>query len=151
MPHGPNLGIEPLPDIDFNIRAGNTLVGYATYEEVKKAVTGQLDFGNAMEKIEVRAADLQQTFDAFRQRQMEGDGSVPVEHKLELRKRLKALEEELNRYLAAQYGKNPNNQQWLKSHQPFHWFVEFYGIMKSGGFDVIIGNPPYVEYVKIKI
>ena len=24
-----NLGIEPLPDIDFNIRAGNTLVGYA--------------------------------------------------------------------------------------------------------------------------
>ena len=26
------LGIEPLPDIDFNIRAGNTLVGYATYE-----------------------------------------------------------------------------------------------------------------------
>jgi hypothetical protein len=29
-----NLGIEPLPDIDFNIRAGNTLVGYATYDEV---------------------------------------------------------------------------------------------------------------------
>jgi len=24
--------IEPLPDIDFNIRAGNTLVGYATAE-----------------------------------------------------------------------------------------------------------------------
>ncbi|MFO1420708.1 MAG: DNA methyltransferase [Candidatus Competibacteraceae bacterium] len=141
-----NLGIEPLPDIDFNIRAGNTLVGFATYEEVRKAVGGQLDFDNAMEKIEIRAADLQQTFDAFRQRQIEGDGSVPVEHKLELRKRLKALEDELNHYLAAQYGKNPNNQEWLKSHQPFHWFVEFYGIMKSGGFDVIIGNPPYVEY-----
>ena len=30
--------IEPLPDIDFNIRAGNTLVGYATYDEVRKAV-----------------------------------------------------------------------------------------------------------------
>ncbi len=26
--------IEPLPDIDFNIRAGNTLVGFATQEEV---------------------------------------------------------------------------------------------------------------------
>ena len=24
--------IEPLPDIDFNIRAGNTLVGYASLE-----------------------------------------------------------------------------------------------------------------------
>ena len=32
--------IEPLPDIDFNIQAGNTLVGYATYEEVENAVTG---------------------------------------------------------------------------------------------------------------
>ena len=34
----------------------------------------------------------------------------------------------------------------MKSHQPFHWFVEFYGIVSNGGFDVIIGNPPYVEY-----
>ena len=34
--------------------------------------------------------------------------------------------------------------QWRGSHQPFHWFVEFYGIMHDGGFDVIIGNPPYV-------
>jgi methylase of polypeptide subunit release factors len=41
-------------------------------------------------------------------------------------------------------------EKWLKSHQPFHWFVEFYGIMQSGGFDVIIGNPPYVEYPKVK-
>src|SRR5205807_5271395 len=28
-----NLGIEPLPDIDFNINAGNTLVGFATYDD----------------------------------------------------------------------------------------------------------------------
>ncbi|MFM6071750.1 MAG: Eco57I restriction-modification methylase domain-containing protein, partial [Dolichospermum sp.] len=35
------------------------------------------------------------------------------------------------------------------SHRPFHWFVEFYGIISRGGFDVIIGNPPYVEYSKL--
>jgi methylase of polypeptide subunit release factors len=28
--------------------------------------------------------------------------------------------------------------------------VDFYGIMNNGGFDVIIGNPPYVEYSKVK-
>ena len=39
---------------------------------------------------------------------------------------------------------------WQRSHQPFHWFIEFHGIMKGGGFDVVIGNPPYVEYSKIK-
>ncbi|CAN5462377.1 hypothetical protein BH20ACI3_BH20ACI3_34950 [soil metagenome] len=30
--------IEPLPDIDFNIRTGNTLVGFATYDAVKSAL-----------------------------------------------------------------------------------------------------------------
>ena len=144
-----NLGIEPLPDIDFNIRAGNTLVGYATYDEVKRAVTSALDFDNAMEKIAVKAADLQQTFDTFRQKQTEGDGSIPTAAKLELQKRLKALEDELNRHLAGEYGVKVSDKaayaKWVKSHQPFHWFIQFYGILKSGGFDVIIGNPPYVE------
>lgn len=45
---------------------------------------------------------------------------------------------------------NPDYQAWLSSHKPFHWFIAFYGILKEGGFDVIIGNPPYVEYSKIR-
>src|SRR5207302_843056 len=44
--------IEPLPDIDFNIRAGNTLVGFATYAEAERAITSKLDFDNAMARIE---------------------------------------------------------------------------------------------------
>ena len=31
--------IEPLPDIDFNIRAGNTLVGFTTLDAVREAMT----------------------------------------------------------------------------------------------------------------
>jgi len=149
-----NLGIEPLPDIDFNIRAGNTLVGYATYDEVRQTLTSKLDFDNAATKIAVKAADLQQAFDAFRGRQVEGDGSVPAEDKQELRRRLKALDDELNRYLAAEYGVEPSKKsdyaRWLKSYQPFHWFVEFYGILSRGGFDIVIGNPPYVEVSDVK-
>jgi len=74
---------------------------------------------------------------------------VPTADKQELRKRLKTLDDGLNRYLATEYGVEPSKKdtyaKWLKSYQPFHWFVEFYGIMSGGGFDVIIGNPPYVE------
>jgi hypothetical protein len=144
-----NLGIEPLPDIDFNIRSGNSLVGYATYDEVKSAITSTLDLDNAMEKIATKAADLQQIFDKFRHLQTEGDGSVPVSDKLDLQTRLKALEDELNRHLARDYGVKTSDKiafsNWLKSHQPFHWFIHFYSIIKNGGFSVIIGNPPYLE------
>jgi len=50
--------IEPLPDIDFNIRTGNTLVGFSSYTEVEKAVTyetsGQMkmEFVNPMVRLE---------------------------------------------------------------------------------------------------
>jgi hypothetical protein len=36
------------------------------------------------------------------------------------------------------------------AHLPFHWFIEFYEIMQKGGFDVILGNPPYVEYENVR-
>ena len=73
--------------------------------------------------------------------------------KAELRKRLAGLRAELDRYLAGEYGVKTDNKkeyaQWRVGHQPFHWFVEFYGIVRGGGFDVVIGNPPYVEIPKI--
>jgi len=157
-PDKDNLGIEPLPDIDFNIRAGNTLVGYATKEEVQRCMKevggGQMklmdeaDLGS-FARFNTRCADVEQAFTKFRQLQTEGDGSVPYADKQELQKRLKALEDELNRHLATDYGVKVSDKaayaKWVKSHQPFHWFIQFYGILNGGGFDVIIGNPPYVE------
>ncbi len=69
---------------------------------------------------------------------------------------LKSLRSQLDRFLAGQYDqKNLKNetafQKWKQSHEPFHWFVEFYGIMNGGGVDVIVGNPPYVEYKDVKL
>ena len=153
-----NLGIEPLPDIDFNIRAGNTLIGYATKEEVQRCMKevggGQMklmdegDLGS-FARFNTRCADVEDAFTKYRQLQTEGDGSVPYADKQELQKRLKALEDELNRHLAGEYGVKLSDKvavtKWLKSHLPFHWFVQFYGILAKGGFDVIIGNPPYLE------
>ncbi len=160
-----NFGIEPLPDIDFNIRAGNTLVGYATPNEVRRSMqefgSGQMRLGVEDElKSYARFAENVEIADrAFQQfRAMQEDRGMDVRQfasaKETLRERLKKLEEELNRYLASEYGIKPNNSAeyaaWRKSHQPFHWFVDFYGIMNKGGFDAIIGNPPWVEYAKAK-
>ena len=145
--------IEPLPDIDFNIQAGNTLVGYATYEEVENAVTGTFDFDDTMARIRERAEDVEALFSLFRQQQTELGGDVTLADKQALQGKLAALSDELNGYLAGEYGVDINKadayQQWLSSHQPFHWFIAFYGILKEGGFDVIIGNPPYLELRQI--
>ncbi|HWX42860.1 MAG TPA: SAM-dependent methyltransferase, partial [Blastocatellia bacterium] len=88
--------IEPLPDIDLNIRAGNTLVGYATYDDVKQAVTSKLDFENSMARIEEKAEDIDGLFNRFRQQQTALGGEVTPADKQDLRKRLKALDEDLN-------------------------------------------------------
>ena len=141
--------IEPLPDIDFNIQAGNTLVGYATYDAVEKPERGRFDFENAMERIKEKAEDVNILFQEFRRQQITLGGAVTPADKQVLQDRLQELEDELNLYLAEEYGIDPNKQSdyenWLHTHKPFHWFIAFYGILQDGGFDVIIGNPPYLE------
>ena len=145
--------LEPLPDIDFNIRVGNTLVGYAT--EVQFDASGSLasDLDQRAE-IKARTADLADMFDLFRQQQTVYGGKVTAADKLALRDKLSRLSLELDKYLAVEYGIDPTKPRlfaaWRASHQPFHWFAEFYGVMREGGFDVVIGNPPYVEYSKVR-
>jgi len=43
-----------------------------------------------------------------------------------------------------------NESDWENDYLPFHWVSEFYAIIaERGGFDIIIGNPPYVEKRKV--
>ncbi len=161
-PDKPNMGLEPLPDIDFNIVAGNTLVGYVSLEEVRKAVSVsgnqmRLVMGEdsaALDSIVRRADAADEAFQEFRRQQVQEGAEHDSAFKQQLRDRLDELNDQLDRYLSTQYGYDPRFvekfKQWRASHQPLHWFVEFYGIIKAGGFDVIVGNPPYVEYSKVK-
>jgi hypothetical protein len=162
-----NCGLEPLPDIDFNIRSGNTLVGFATerqLEEVVKSTEGDLVYREKLEGLKTACKSVEKVYEHFQKIQTETsfDNSSHKESKAALANELKELDEKLNRYLAETYGLGANTQwkskkekksayqAWKESHQPFHWLAEFYGIISKGGFDVVIGNPPYVEYSKVK-
>ena len=149
--------IEPLPDIDFNIRPGNTLVGFTSLDEVKRAIQGDWVYELSLPGIEERAEIADRAFRQFREMQTAHgmDADKFAKEKVKLRRRLDDLRAELDQYLSGEYGVKDSDttafEQWRDSHpQPFHWFVEFYGIMQRGGFDVIIGNPPYVEYRAVK-
>jgi hypothetical protein len=157
--------IEPLPDVDFNVRAGNTLVGFARLSDVERAV--RTSGGNerlfllpedeaALREIGEKAEIANRASRAFHEMQTTY-GMAAREFagaKTELRGKLERLGAELDRYLAVLCRVNPKGgaafDAWRASHQPFHWCVEFYGIMTGGGFGVIIGNPPYVEYAKVR-
>ena len=151
-PRKPNLGLEPLPDIDFNIRAGNTLVGYATLNAVKSSLKGTFGFEkDEVKRIEEEAEVVDLAFRKFHQMQTHFgmNAAAFAESKQDLRQRLDKLASELDAHLAGDYGVAADKPKlfaaWQKSHEPFHWFAEFYGIMSKGGFNVIVGNPPYVE------
>ena len=148
--------IEPLPDIDFNVRAGNTLVGFTSLDEVRRTLGADLIKQLSLPQIEERAEIADRAFRQFRAMQTEHgmEAGAHAGAKQELRRRLDELRDELDEYLAGDYGVKSGNRsafrKWRESHQPFHWFVEFHGIMSGGGFDVIIGNPPWRELSAVK-
>lgn len=144
----PNMGLEPLPDIDYNIRAGNTLVGYASEAELDAAFDGQFDYDNDKDKIKERCDTVARTFARYKEIQLTyGDDYQQFRQaKADLDQRLQTLNHDLNVLLHKQSSGLDYNI-WLKTHQPFHWLAEFYEMIHDrGGFDVIIGNPPYVVY-----
>jgi hypothetical protein len=83
--------IEPLPDIDFNIQAGNTLVGFARYGDVEAAFERKFDFESALSIIEDKGKILDASVRKFRENQTSANGSVTVEDKAELRRKLRPL------------------------------------------------------------
>jgi hypothetical protein len=147
----PNLGLEPLPDIDFNIRSGNTLVGFATEAELKKGLAYTLEGVIAQPVIEEKCEVVAKAFTRYKEIQLShGDDFKGFKKaKEDLNKRLKELNHELNLLLHKQT-EGVNYEKWLTSYQPFHWFAEFYEIISNGGFNIVIGNPPYVEYSKVR-
>lgn len=163
----PNLGLEPLPDVDFNIRAGNTLVGYATKKQIDE-IAGMFVTEAQRKKIHEQCDIVSRVFERYKEIQLGGSDDYKEFKKAkdDLNGRLTKLTDDLDNVLYVdQYdgderishkdhaeGDSKISQaykKWLGTHQPFHWFAEFYEIVQGkGGFDVVIGNPPYVEYAK---
>ena len=155
---------EPLPDVALNLRVGNALVGFTSIKELQKAFVvthGDQrrmlypEDATELTRIEERFEAIDLAFRRFRDGQADDDAHAGAFARTEsdLRERLDDLRDTLDEYVAGDYGVTTDDEgayrQWRHSHRPFHWFIEFYGVMNGGGFDVIIGNPPYLEYRRV--
>jgi hypothetical protein len=155
--------LEPLPNIDFNIMAGNSLVGLLRVDESRLAVEGQTDFieNGKIESYRRQLAEKNRQIDLYRR------SSTLTEDLGELRGRIEALRaaayKALNAILLDDFqglkikfeqarpeGKSDKRALTpadIEALHPFHWGYEFDEIISTrGGFDVLIANPPWETF-----
>ena len=135
--------IETLPNLDFNLMVGNSLIGFVDIEDVVKGFT-IFDFSkNPLEWLK-NLAKQKQKF-----KTLPAHEAIKLKEKLnkELEKARELLNEKFYNMLKSK-GIKISKEEFLKL-KPFHWGFEFYEAFdlekpkEERGFDVIIGNPPY--------
>lgn len=141
--------IEPLPDLDFNIKTGNILVGARTPEEIDVAGEGLLLVDDESSAVMLSARRVGIAYSDFRAAQIGGDAEAVKGVRSRLKGLLTEVRDDVNRQYYALEKRKGTLEEWVLASRPFHWFIEFPEVFDKGGFDVVIGNPPYIAKNKI--
>ena len=137
--------IEPLPDLDFNIKTGNLLVGIADPEDVARRFGDVLQSFPGLAAAEQAAQLAADAYGRFTAAQLSEGSAEGVSGKRRLTNQIQAATHQADNTLFDMRGEAGNFEGWKNSHVPFHWFAEFPSVWRHGGFDVVIGNPPYIN------
>jgi hypothetical protein len=143
--------VEPLPNIDYNLRMGNSLIGYIDLSEFKGAKFTLVDFLWDEEKatLEKLLKERNNLIRAYKR--AEGEEAK------ELKGSVQELDGKISNLLNADLYKKFHEKKIKISKEaflklnPFHWGFEFNEAFdldkpkEERGFDVVIGNPPYVR------
>ena len=143
--------LEPLPDLDMNIRCGNILVGCVSTEDLQRVHGGDWVFAETVVAIKEQAVQLRDTYRRFQDAQRAEDRSDALKWKQNLQAGTSLLGDQLDRL----YSRSDSQAtgwdfiEWCRTHQPFHWIAEFPEAVLEGGFSVVVGNPPFVRRNKV--
>jgi hypothetical protein len=139
--------VEPLPNIDFNIRQGNTLIGFTEVEEVAREEKGDAALSNYGGGIGVNVEELyNDVIEAVERHRNASTASEAANARRLAESRIDTHSEVLNEKILEQFqdaGVEGVTEENLQSYHPFHWVLEFATVYQDGGFDVILGNPPW--------
>lgn len=146
--------LEPLPNIEFNILPGNSLIGMLHCEEEDFMGGGlfvKAQFDELTKKKDHLIGLYKSTF---------GNGLGELQQiKTDANKIRRELNEICNAAVMREFGnlkinietKDANGKKQkqevqiadVEKLQPFHWGSDFDEVIKAGGFDAIITNPPW--------
>lgn len=146
---GPRADLEPLPDLDFNIKPGNVLVGALDVSDIEKQ-SDDLFASETVAEVVAAAAGIKDHYQAFRAAQETNDDPAIAAHRASLNALLTRVRSTVDDHYFKVQGLSGSKHLWRDAHQPFHWFVEYPEVMVEGGFDVVIGNPPYVARQRVQ-
>jgi len=167
--------LEPLPNIDFNIMAGNSLIGLIRVDETAFDTVGNSVQGNLLQPLaadnyKAILVDKNKSIDLYKKHAFlpgEEQGTSQDYRLLSLRQHIDFLHREsqdkLNyllldefsqrlgiKYeeaqLSGKFKKRLLTVQDIAVLKPFHWGYHFDKVLERGGFDAIITNPPWETF-----
>ncbi|MGC8979033.1 Eco57I restriction-modification methylase domain-containing protein, partial [Caldisericum sp.] len=142
--------IETLPNLDFNLIVGNTLIGFVDIEDI------EFDFIGKQKTLTAWLGDNKIEWLKNLAKQKQKFKTLPAYEAIKLKEKLNKELEKAREFLNEKFynmlkskGIKISKEEFLEL-KPFHWGFEFYEVFdlekpkEERGFDVIIGNPPYV-------
>jgi len=142
--------IEPLPNIDYNLRVGNSLLGYVNVERFKDNKLSLLDYFSSEKSLNVMLTKREEIINKYKE-------SIGTEAR-EFKKEIEEIDRKIKRLLDINLyqeivKKIKITEEEFSQLNPFHWGFEFYSIFQGNGekgFDIIVGNPPYISNNNVK-
>lgn len=123
-------GRKILPNLSLNICIGNSLVsGKIDENSTPDLFSSKSEYKNDLNRL----IEIKEKF----YREDDNDKMYQLLKEVEIRS--ESLNNEFNDYLLANYFRK------IGDIKPLHYEVKFCEIFKQGGFDCVIGNPPYVQ------
>ncbi|MFQ3550074.1 MAG: hypothetical protein SNJ70_10030 [Armatimonadota bacterium] len=164
-----NFGIEPLPNMDFKIMQGNSLIEHLSGKMHDK--DGQFSRIQMVSSLNKMKDELFETTDPIEKKEIRNNINRLIKqifehdrnHEIEqLRQRIKAIKDQQrlfedrdadkkDRETIKQYEekiKQLEEIEELKPEDHFEWHINFSEVFDKGGFDIVIGNPPYIQLQK---
>lgn len=133
---------EALPNVDYNVRSGDSLLGYITFKEMETMTITIDDYTAEQKSVKEILKDRTDLVAKYKS----SSGQKAKEYAV----KIDNLSIKLDGRLSNSYYQNHANSiectltDFLIL-RPFHWGLAFPEVFEQGGFDVIVGNPPYIQ------
>ena len=133
-----------LPNIAFNLREGNSLIGYTGFPE--QTNTGEYTLENwRANTVRERYDDIIEAIHGYQDAVSSDQAQQYRENAIQL---LEKSRDEFSERIADEFneaGATNISASDVEVFEPFNWVLEFAEVYADGGFDAVVGNPPWEQ------